>query len=80
MTLTLTLLDGTLRWQAPEMMVGGNSRLTQEMDIYAFAICCVEILDKGIMPWQDADDNAVVRFVIGAFCPSTSAPSLTGLF
>ena len=42
--------DGTLRWQALEMMGGDHNRLTQEMDIYAFAICCVEILDKGTMP------------------------------
>ena len=60
--------DGTLRWQAPEMMGGHHNRLTQEMDIYAFAICCVEILDKGIMPWQHHDDFAIVRFVTGAYC------------
>ena len=61
------LPDGTLRWQAPEMMDGHRNRLTQEMDIYAFAICCVEILDKGAMPWQHHDDLAIVRFICGAF-------------
>lgn len=57
--------DGTLRWQAPEMMGGNHNFLTQEMDIYAFAICSVEILDKGAMPWQHQDDGAVIRFVLG---------------
>jgi hypothetical protein len=60
------LTDGTLRWQAPEMMAGGDNRLTQEMDIYAFSICCIEILDKGTMPWQHQDDFSVVRFVLGS--------------
>ncbi|KIM89639.1 hypothetical protein PILCRDRAFT_191888 [Piloderma croceum F 1598] len=54
---------GTLRWQAPERMVSHHNRLTQEMDIYAFAICCVEILDKSTMPWQHRDDFAIVRLV-----------------
>lgn len=49
-------------------MGGNNNFLTQEMDIYAFAICCVEILDKGAMPWQHQDDDAVVRFVLGNSC------------
>ena len=49
------LVDGTLRWQAPEMMGGAHNRLTQEMDIYSFATCCVEILDKGNVPWQYQD-------------------------
>jgi abelson tyrosine-protein kinase 1 len=59
------LSDVTLRWQAPEIMGGNHNRLTQEMDIYAFAICCIEILDKGTVPWQHHDDSAVIRFVLG---------------
>ncbi|KIM89615.1 hypothetical protein PILCRDRAFT_812439 [Piloderma croceum F 1598] len=76
---------GTLRWQAPEMMGGHHNRLTQEMDIYAFAICCVEILDKGTMPWQHHDDFAIVRFVTEEnkrpTLPQTrfSSPTLTHL-
>jgi abelson tyrosine-protein kinase 1 len=30
----ITLSDGTLRWQAPEMMGGHHNHLTQEMDIH----------------------------------------------
>jgi abelson tyrosine-protein kinase 1 len=47
-------------------MGGNHNRLTQEMDIYAFAICCIEILDKGTVPWQHHDDSAVICFVLGA--------------
>src|ERR1700761_1453857 len=43
-------LGGTLRWQAPELMQGAQT-LTQEIDVYAFAICCVEILTMGALPW-----------------------------
>jgi hypothetical protein len=61
------------------MMGGHHNHLTQEMDIYAFAICCVEILDKGIVPWQHHDDFAIVRFVTGAYYFSVSLSLLTGL-
>ncbi|KAF7965529.1 hypothetical protein HWV62_43062, partial [Athelia sp. TMB] len=54
---------GTLRWQAPEMLDGVHNNLTPQIDVYAFAICCVEILDMGGMPWKHHDDNAVIRFV-----------------
>jgi serine/threonine protein kinase len=60
------LLDGTLRWQAPELMRGAQV-LTQEMDVYAFAICCVEILTKGALPWPLMDDDAVRRFVLSGY-------------
>ena len=49
------------------MMGGGHNSMTQQMDVYAFAICCVEILDMGGMPWKHHDDSAVVRFVYGVF-------------
>ncbi|KAI0317882.1 hypothetical protein OF83DRAFT_1171602 [Amylostereum chailletii] len=54
---------GTLRWQAPELMMGADV-LTPEMDVYAFAISCVEIMTKGTLPWPLADDDAVRRFVL----------------
>ncbi|KAI9457475.1 hypothetical protein BJY52DRAFT_1223837 [Lactarius psammicola] len=54
---------GTLRWQAPELMQGAQV-LTPEMDVYAFAICCVEILTMGALPWPLMDDEAVRRFVL----------------
>ena len=58
--------DGTLRWQAPELM-SGHSGLTQEVDVYAFAITCVELLTKGKLPWPMADDDAVRFFVLRMF-------------
>ncbi|KAL6299815.1 hypothetical protein BKA93DRAFT_569950 [Sparassis latifolia] len=57
------LPHGTLRWQAPELMAG-QSNMTQQMDVYAFAICCVEVLTKGNLPWPTADDDAVRYFVL----------------
>lgn len=56
-------IDGTLRWQAPELM-SGLSDLTQQIDVYAFAITCVELLTKGALPWAMADDDAVRHFVL----------------
>ncbi|KAF9780733.1 hypothetical protein BJ322DRAFT_278471 [Thelephora terrestris] len=55
---------GTLRWQAPELMAGSKSKFLASMDIYAFAICCVEILNKGNLPWPLLDDDAVRRIVL----------------
>ncbi|TFK45230.1 hypothetical protein OE88DRAFT_1640190 [Heliocybe sulcata] len=54
---------GTLRWQAPELMAGEN-QLTQEMDVYSFAICCIEILGHGRLPWAMADDDSVRHYVL----------------
>ncbi|KAK1225756.1 hypothetical protein PQX77_011299 [Marasmius sp. AFHP31] len=54
---------GTLRWQAPELM-GGLSQLTVEMDVYAFAITCIEVLSMGRMPWPLQDDDTVRHFVL----------------
>ncbi|KAJ7094106.1 kinase-like domain-containing protein [Mycena epipterygia] len=55
--------NGTLRWQAPELMVGA-SELTLEMDVYAYAICSVEILSMGRPPWPLLSDEAVRNFVL----------------
>ncbi|THU90560.1 hypothetical protein K435DRAFT_968632 [Dendrothele bispora CBS 962.96] len=54
---------GTLRWQAPELM-DGASQFTVEMDVYAFSICCIEILSMGRMPWPLVDDDTVRHFVL----------------
>jgi abelson tyrosine-protein kinase 1 len=54
---------GTLRWQAPELMLG-SSDLTPEMDVYSYAICCVEILSMGRLPWPLSTDEAVRNFVL----------------
>ncbi|KZT21885.1 hypothetical protein NEOLEDRAFT_1072805 [Neolentinus lepideus HHB14362 ss-1] len=54
---------GTLRWQSPELMAGENE-LTPEMDVYSFAICCIEILGHGKLPWAMADDDSVRHYVL----------------
>ena len=59
--------DGTLRWQAPELMAGGNDKFLAPMDVYAFAMCCVEILNKGNLPWPSLNDDAVRSIVLSAF-------------
>ena len=58
-------IDGTWRWQAPELL-SGQSRLTAAMDVYAFAICCIEILSMGRMPWPLLDDEVVRHLVLSA--------------
>lgn len=57
-------LDGTLRWQAPELMQHMAVFITNEMDVYAFAITCIEVLSMGRMPWPLVDDEAVRHFVL----------------
>ncbi|KAG5650844.1 hypothetical protein H0H81_010855 [Sphagnurus paluster] len=52
------LPNHALRWQAPELM-SGHSLLTKKCDIYAFAMCCVEILTMGSIPWPTMTDHAV---------------------
>ncbi|KAF8257566.1 kinase-like domain-containing protein [Lactarius quietus] len=54
---------GTLRWQAPELLEGAQE-LTQGMDVYAFAICCWEILTMGAVPWPLMDGIAVRHAVL----------------
>ena len=71
--LTAPTSDGTLRWQAPELM-SGLSELTQQIDVYAFAITVVELLTKGALPWPLADDDAVRYFVIRECPRSTPTP------
>ncbi|ESK83918.1 TKL/TKL-ccinprotein kinase [Moniliophthora roreri MCA 2997] len=63
---------GTLRWQAPKLMDGqSHSQLTVEMDVYAFAITCIEVLSMGCMPWPLMDDYVVRCFVlIDGTCPT----------
>ncbi|KAJ3975139.1 hypothetical protein EV361DRAFT_792931 [Lentinula raphanica] len=56
---------GTLRWQAPEIFTGSSNLLTAEMDVYAFAVCCTEILSLGRMPWPLYDDHQVLNHIMG---------------
>ena len=52
----------------------GVHALTQEMDVYAFAISCGEILTMGELPWPFMDDNAVRHSVISEYpLPHSSA-------
>ena len=56
--------------------MGGHSGLTQQVDVYAFAITCVELLTKGKLPWPMADDDAVRYFVLRkAICCQLSLTS-----
>ncbi len=43
----------------------GASVMTREIDVYAYAITCVEILAKGGLPWPLQDDEAVRHLVLG---------------
>ncbi|KAL0952988.1 hypothetical protein HGRIS_007199 [Hohenbuehelia grisea] len=54
---------GTFRWQAPELL-RGSSDLTTEMDIYSFAITCVEILNWGKVPFSLMDDDSYRHLVL----------------
>ncbi|TFK33765.1 kinase-like domain-containing protein [Crucibulum laeve] len=52
-----------LRWQAPEVM-SGRSLLTAQVDIYAYSISSVEILNMGSIPWPDLHDELVRNHVL----------------
>lgn len=45
----------------------GQSDLTPAVDVYAYAISCVEVLNMGQMPWSLVDDNAIQFIVLSAF-------------
>ena len=45
----------------------GAQILTAEMDVYAFAICCWEILNMGALPWPHMDDSDVRHFVLSGY-------------
>ncbi|KAJ7772628.1 hypothetical protein DFH07DRAFT_167310 [Mycena maculata] len=65
---------GTLRWQAPELM-SGHCELTTAMDVYGYAMCCVEILSMGKVPWPLSNDDDVRYFVIKENTRPTITPS-----
>ncbi|KAJ7816060.1 kinase-like domain-containing protein [Mycena olivaceomarginata] len=54
---------GALRWHAPELLLGSGLP-TREADVYAYAMCCVEILSRGFPPWPHVDDDSVREFVL----------------
>jgi hypothetical protein len=45
----------------------GAQTLTTEIDIYAFAICCGEILTMGAVPWSLVDDDTVRHLVLSEY-------------
>jgi hypothetical protein len=45
-------------------MEGAAQMLTLEMDVYAFAICCWEILKMGALPYTPMDDDTVRHLVL----------------
>lgn len=57
------ITNGTLRWKAPELL-DGSKQLSRATDVYAFSICCVEILGMGDLPYGDRDDELVTFRVL----------------
>jgi len=70
--------DRALRWQAPELMADSDGEFLAPMDVYAFGICCVEILTKGSLPWPLLDDKAV-RYLVLRSSASTLLLAFTNL-
>ncbi|KAG1773258.1 hypothetical protein EV702DRAFT_582213 [Suillus placidus] len=73
------ITNGTLRWQAPELL-DGAMKLSTATDVYAFSICCIEILGMGDLPYGHRDDALVAFLVLDqnkrAEIPSTPITSL----
>lgn len=62
--------EATLRWDASELLLDTRA-LTQETDIYAYAMCCVGILSWGLPPWGLIGDGEIKEFVLSAFSSFT---------
>lgn len=45
--------------------MSGKSLLTKKVDVYAFGMCCVEVVTSGSIPWPTLNDIAVKRDVLG---------------
>lgn len=56
------VVDAT-RWQSPELL-SGRSLVTKEVDVYAYAITCTEILNFGTVPFPDLHDELVKQEVL----------------
>lgn len=37
---------GTVKWQAPELLDGSNTRITPESDVYSYGCLCLEVLNN----------------------------------
>ncbi|KAJ7775946.1 hypothetical protein DFH07DRAFT_73020 [Mycena maculata] len=51
------------RWYAPELLLG-SSHMNHETDIYSYAMCCVEILSYGQLPWGPILDKDVKELLL----------------
>ncbi|TRM55658.1 hypothetical protein BD626DRAFT_416005 [Schizophyllum amplum] len=75
--------QGTLRWQAPELLSGTSERITTETDAYAYAITAVEVLGFGRLPWGQLDDEAVRWAILSVsfdcVIPPSAGPALLAL-
>ncbi|KAJ3501789.1 hypothetical protein NLJ89_g9182 [Agrocybe chaxingu] len=56
-----SMQNGTLRWKAPELLDGSSYVLTSPIDIFAYAIVCVEVLTMGELPWGHMITDEEVR-------------------
>jgi abelson tyrosine-protein kinase 1 len=45
----------------------GAPILKPEMDVYAFAMCCWEILNMGALPWPFMEDSTVRHLVLSEY-------------
>lgn len=45
-------------------MMEGHAKLSPEVDVYAYAISCIEILTMGDLPWNGADNSSIIHFVL----------------
>ncbi|KAF6749742.1 TKL/TKL-ccin protein kinase [Ephemerocybe angulata] len=55
---------GTARWKAPELLVGSGGDLTSAVDVYAFAITCIEIMSMGGVPWGSTEDSFLSHRIV----------------
>lgn len=58
------MLGGTMRWQSPERLKGGNA--TFACDVYSFAIAVCELYNSQT-PFGYVDDDVVRRSILGKF-------------
>jgi len=48
-------------------MEGRDDQLREPMDVYAFAVCCIEIITNGASPWLWFNNETIRSLVLGAF-------------
>jgi serine/threonine protein kinase len=61
----INLTEGTARWKAPELLNGAAGDLTTAVDVYAFAITCIEIMSMGGVPWGSMEDSILCHRIVG---------------